>query len=367
LYYTDKLVSKLEEREKQQIEIYAEALKYLNMSDNDKDVSAFSKQIINANANLTIPVIYKSHGGFLESNNIEVPPNLHAKEKQVFLEKKLKEIVREDNMPIEMDNGFGSKDMIYYGNSALLKQLRYYPLWQLAIVLLFGFLAYMAFDFSRRAEQNRVWVGLAKETAHQLGTPLSSLTAWVEFFKLDPTYDPEIVKELEKDIQRLDVITTRFSNIGSVPVLKEEDIFETVKTFMDYLTRRISTKVNVQIDNQLQGQKIQINKYLFEWVIENICKNAVDAMGGIGSLNIVLQTTKNNQIAIDISDTGKGISKANLSKVFNPGFSTKSRGWGLGLTLAKRIIENYHSGKLFIKNSEVGKGTTFRILLDEMV
>jgi signal transduction histidine kinase len=367
LYYTDKLVSKLEEREKQQIEIYAEALKYLNMSDNDKDVSAFSKQIINANANLTIPVIYKSHGGFLESNNIEVPPNLHAKEKQVFLENKLEEIVREDNMPIEMDNGFGSKDMIYYGNSALLKQLRYYPLWQLAIVLLFGFLAYMAFDFSRRAEQNRVWVGLAKETAHQLGTPLSSLTAWVEFFKLDPTYDPEIVKELEKDIQRLDVITTRFSNIGSVPVLKEEDIFETVKTFMDYLTRRISTKVNVQIDNQLQGQKIQINKYLFEWVIENICKNAVDAMGGIGSLNIVLQTTKNNQIAIDISDTGKGISKANLSKVFNPGFSTKSRGWGLGLTLAKRIIENYHSGKLFIKNSEVGKGTTFRILLDEMV
>jgi signal transduction histidine kinase len=229
----------------------------------------------------------------------------------------------------------------------------------------FGLAAYLFFDASRKSEQNRVWVGLAKETAHQLGTPLSSLTAWVEFFKTDPTYDAEIVKELEKDVQRLDVITTRFSNIGSVPVLKDEDIVETIETFMSYLQKRISTKVSFTLDNQLEATKtLKINRYLFEWVIENICKNAVDAMEGVGALKVVLKESKNNQIAIDISDTGKGISKKNLSKVFNPGFSTKKRGWGLGLTLAKRIIENYHNGKLIVKNSEVNKGTTFRILLE---
>ena len=173
------------------------------------------------------------------------------------------------------------------------------------------------------------------------------------------------MKELEKDVQRLDVITTRFSNIGSIPVLKDEDIVETIETFMSYLQKRISTKVSFSMDNQLVAAKtLKINRYLFEWVIENICKNAVDAMEGVGALKVVLKELKNNQIAIDISDTGKGIAKKNLSKVFNPGFSTKKRGWGLGLTLAKRIIENYHNGKLIVKNSEVNKGTTFRILLE---
>jgi signal transduction histidine kinase len=257
------------------------------------------------------------------------------------------------------------KEYLYYGNSRLLNLLRYYPLFQLAVVLVFGLAAYLFFDASRRSEQNQVWVGLAKETAHQLGTPLSSLTAWVEYFKTDPNFDPEIVKELEKDIVRLDIITTRFSNIGSIPVLKEENIAETVETFMAYLQKRISTKVAFRFDNQLQDNKlIKVNRYLFEWVIENICKNAVDAMAGIGSLSITIKEAKNNQIIIDITDTGKGISKQNLSKVFNPGFSTKKRGWGLGLTLAKRIIENYHNGKLMVKQSEVNKGTTFRILLD---
>jgi nitrogen-specific signal transduction histidine kinase len=363
LYITDKLVSKLEEREKQQIEIYAESIKYTMTSDPNQDVNFFFEKFKQANENNTIPVILKNGTGYLESNNIEIPKGLSSKEKQDFLNEKLKEILKDDNAPIELDMDF-HKEYIYYGNSQLLNILRYYPIFQLIVVLIFGLAAYLFFDASRKSEQNRVWVGLAKETAHQLGTPLSSLTAWVEYFKTDPTYDQEIVKELEKDVQRLDVITTRFSNIGSVPVLKEEDIVETIGTFMSYLQKRISTKVSFNLVNELPpNMTIKLNKYLFEWVIENICKNAVDAMEGVGALKVVMKETKNKQIAIDISDTGKGIAKKNLSKVFNPGFSTKKRGWGLGLTLAKRIIENYHNGKLTVKNSEVNKGTTFRILL----
>ncbi|MEA5404689.1 ATP-binding protein [Arcicella sp. DC2W] len=364
LYFTDKIVSKLEEREKQQIELYAESLKYTMTSDPNQDVNFFFEKIKKSNENNTIPIIHKDGTGYLTAKNIEMPEGLSSDEKQAFLQKELQEIIRDDNPPIELDMTL-HKEYIYFGNSRLLDLLRYYPLFQLAVVLVFGLAAYLFFDASRRSEQNQVWVGLAKETAHQLGTPLSSLTAWVEFFKNDPTYDPEIVKELEKDVTRLDIITTRFSNIGSIPVLKPENIIETIETFMSYLQKRISTKVVFSLDNQLnQRNTVNVNRYLFEWVIENICKNAVDAMGGVGSLKITLSETKNNKIAIDIKDSGKGISKQNLSKVFNPGFSTKKRGWGLGLTLAKRIIENYHDGKLFVKQSELNKGTTFRILLD---
>ena len=363
LYLTDKLVSKLEEREKQQIELYAESFKYAMTSDVNKDINFFFDKIQKSNENNTIPTIHDNGSGYLDSKNIDVPKGLNTLETQSFLKSKLDEIIKDDNAPIELDMDF-HKEYIYYGNSQLLNILRYYPIFQLLIILIFGLAAYLLFDSSRKSEQNRVWVGLAKETAHQLGTPLSSLTAWVEFFKTDPTYDQEIVKELEKDVQRLDVITTRFSNIGSVPVLKQEDIVETIETFMSYLQKRISTKVSFSLVNELPpNTMIKLNKYLFEWVIENICKNAVDAMEGIGALKVVMKETKNNQIAIDISDTGKGIAKKNLSKVFNPGFSTKKRGWGLGLTLAKRIIENYHDGKLTVKSSEVNKGTTFRILL----
>jgi signal transduction histidine kinase len=332
-------------------------------SDMNQDVNFFFDKFKQGNVNNPIPIIVKDGSGYLTSSNIEIPKGLSSDETQIFLNKKLDEIIREDNPPIEVDMTL-HKEYIYYGNSQLLNILRYYPLFQLLVVLIFGLAAYLFFDASRKSEQNRVWVGLAKETAHQLGTPLSSLTAWVEFFKTDPTYDQEIVKELEKDVQRLDVITTRFSNIGSVPILKEEDIVETIETFMSYLQKRISTKVSFSFVNELPpNTMIKLNKYLFEWVIENICKNAVDAMEGVGALKVLIKESKNKQITIDISDTGKGIAKKNLSKVFNPGFSTKKRGWGLGLTLAKRIIENYHDGKLIVKNSEVNKGTTFRILL----
>ena len=363
LYFTDGLVSKLEEREKQQIELYAETIRYVMTSDENADINFFFERIKKINENNTIPVIWKDGSGHLNSINIAMAESLTTEEKQVVLQSKLQEIVAENNKPIEMDMGF-QKEYIYYGNSKLLKLLRYYPLSQLLVVLIIGFLGYIFFSYSRRAEQNRVWVGLAKETAHQLGTPLSSLTAWVEILQNEPSINPEIVVELSKDIQRLETITTRFSNIGSMPILKEEDLEELISSFISYLKIRISTKVHIEIKSALIANQVaNVNKYLFEWVIENICKNAVDAMGGTGDMLIYLHEGKNNQIYIDISDTGKGIPTSNLSKVFAPGFSTKKRGWGLGLTLAKRIIENYHEGKLNIKSSELNKGTTFRISL----
>jgi signal transduction histidine kinase len=363
LYFTDGLVSKLEEREKQQIELYAETIRYVMTSDENADINFFFERIKKINENNTIPVIWKDGSGHLNSINIAMSESLSTEEKQTLLQSKLQEIIAENNKPIEMDMGF-QKEYIYYGNSKLLKLLRYYPLSQLLVVLIIGFLGYIFFSYSRRAEQNRVWVGLAKETAHQLGTPLSSLTAWVEILRNEPSINPEIVVELSKDIQRLETITTRFSNIGSMPILKEEDLEELISSFISYLKIRISTKVHIEIKSALIANQVaNVNKYLFEWVIENICKNAVDAMGGTGDMLIYLHEGKNNQIYIDISDTGKGIPTSNLSKVFAPGFSTKKRGWGLGLTLAKRIIENYHEGKLNIKSSELNKGTTFRISL----
>ncbi len=363
LYFTDGLVSKLEEREKQQIELYAETIRYVMTSDENADINFFFERIKKINENNTIPVIWKDGSGHLNSINIAMSESLSIEEKQTLLQSKLKEIIAENNKPIEMDMGF-QKEYIYYGNSKLLKLLRYYPLSQLLVVLIIGFLGYIFFSYSRRAEQNRVWVGLAKETAHQLGTPLSSLTAWVEILRNEPTINPEIVIELSKDIQRLETITTRFSNIGSMPILKKEDLEEVITSFISYLKIRISTKVHIEIKSALiPNQEANVNKYLFEWVIENICKNAVDAMGGTGDMVIYLHEGKNNQLYIDISDTGKGIPTSNLSKVFSPGFSTKKRGWGLGLTLAKRIVENYHEGKLSIKSSELNKGTTFRISL----
>jgi type II secretory pathway pseudopilin PulG len=368
IYYTDKIVSKLEEREEQQIKLYAEALKNMNTGDFDKeintDVTTFFTLVIESNKSNSIPTIVKTAAGELIGNNIDGLNKIKSSEVQAFLKSKLPEIIKADNEPLYYDNGLGDKDIIYYGNSKLLNQLRYYPIIQLIAILIFGLMTYFAFSFSRRSEQNRVWVGLAKETAHQLGTPLSSLTAWVEYFKSDPKYDPSIILELEKDVQRLDVITTRFSNIGSVPTMKEEDLFQIIENFLSYLQKRISTKINLVIDNQLEfAQTVSINKYLFEWVIENVCKNAVDAMGGSGNLTVHLSNTNEGTVAIDISDNGKGITKKNLKKIFNPGFSTKKRGWGLGLTLAKRIVENYHNGKLLVKKSELNKGTTFRILL----
>jgi signal transduction histidine kinase len=363
-YYTDNLIGRLRAHEEEEIRLYVKGLQYMLTTEDPIIRNFFLDEVVKTNRN--IPVVVTDQAGEIETwLNVPGVDSAAPYARNRAVVQAFFASMRDDNPPFEFDNGFGTKQYVYYSNSFLLTQLQYYPLVQMAGLLVFGFLAYLAISSDRRAEQNRVWVGLAKETAHQLGTPLSSLTAWIEYFKGDPErYEPEIVQELEKDVRRLDTITTRFSNIGSVPTLRPESIAEAVTQFMDYLQKRISTKVRVSIKNQLEpGRQVPINRYLFEWVVENLCKNAVDAMEGTGELHILLHELKDRQIAIDITDTGKGISKANLSKVFTPGFSTKRRGWGLGLTLAKRIVENYHQGKLFVKNSEVGKGTTFRIIL----
>ncbi len=365
LFYTDNLIDKLEDRELRQVKLYAELLRILGSSDSNDDFTLIFQLIQEANKVYEIPAIYVNEFGIPEiHNNVIVPEKLTLVEKDELLYSQLEKMKLEHN-PIPVDLGNEKRGYIYYSNSFLLTQLRYYPYIQLSIIFLIGFLAYLAFSSSRKAEQNRVWVGLAKETAHQLGTPLSSLMAWIEYFRSNNEVDASITDEMEKDVQRLEMITTRFSNIGSTPVMREEDLASVIINFVGYLSRRVSTKVKITINNELEdGQKALINKNLFEWVIENVCKNAVDAMSGIGEIRIDIKKARlAGEINIDISDTGKGINKANLQKVFNPGFSTKKRGWGLGLTLAKRIIENYHEGRLFVKSSELGKGTMFRIVL----
>ncbi|MGA0557402.1 sensor histidine kinase [Larkinella sp. VNQ87] len=367
LLYTNRLVEKLEAREESSVRLYAKALFNVYNQDANEDLTFITKEIIFANKANHVPTIIVDEKDVVIVDNLEFEAGISKEEKEQEVASELAEM-KAEHKPIVMEREDNSLAFIYYHNSSLLLQLRFFPYVQLAVMITLGFLAYLAFSSARRAEQNRVWVGLAKETAHQLGTPLSSLMAWVEYFRTDPAVDGSITDEIEKDVKRLETIAARFSSIGSIPTLKSENISETVLQFIAYLEKRISTKVKMHVENFLvDGKEVKINKLLFEWVIENICKNAVDAMSGVGSLTIRLLPLPNNEIAIDITDTGKGISKKNLQKVFNPGYSTKKRGWGLGLTLAKRIIEEYHDGRLFVKNSEVGRGTTFRILLKENV
>lgn len=366
IYYTNILVEELKDREKRLIELYANTLEYtVNENNNDNLAFIFQEIIVGNNS---IPVIVTDEDGVPAfDKNIEYPNSFSSEEKMRLLVQEL-EIMREEHEPIVIafKNSEGvveNKQFVYYRNSDLLNQLTFYPYIQLSVIGVFALLAYMAFSYSKTAEQNRVWVGLAKETAHQLGTPLSSLMAWVEYFKSEPRYaDSEIVEELNKDIKRLDMITSRFSNIGSVPVLKQENIYEVITEIIDYLLPRISTKVKININIKDKDLKASINKPLFDWVVENLCKNAVDAMSGTGIINININK-ENDKVLIDIADTGKGIPKSKIKQVFQPGFTTKKRGWGLGLTLVKRIIENYHAGKIFVKSSEVDVGTTFRIIL----
>ena len=365
LLYTNRLITRLEAREEQYVQLYARTIAYLVDSSHVDagDLTFVTSEILEANK--TIPAIYVNPDGQIAmQRNIDVA-DMTPEEAEPFLRQKIAEM-RKNHIPLPVEIGNGERGLVYYNNSNLLRQLNYFPYALLTILAALSVLAYLAFSSSRRAEQNRVWVGLAKETAHQLGTPMSSLMAWVEYMRSDPDqYDGSITDEIEKDVQRLETITARFSSIGSIPTLKEENVNEVVRQFTDYLARRISTKVKMSVTSQLPPDKmVDINKLLFEWVIENVCKNAVDAMKGVGELRLTMLPLPNQGVAIDITDTGKGISKANMQKVFSPGFSTKKRGWGLGLTLAKRIVEEYHNGKLYVKSSEVGKGTTFRIVLN---
>ncbi|RYF70164.1 MAG: HAMP domain-containing histidine kinase [Cytophagaceae bacterium] len=367
LLFTNRIINRLEAREEQYMRLYAKALAYaIETADNNENLNFIVTGIIETNENNAIPAIYADeHLEPAQCRNIEFPDNMTGEEKHTYLKEQMQEM-RKNHPPIVVDLKDGEKGLIYYNNSLLLKQLNYFPFALLAILSALALLAYLSFSSSRRAEQNRVWVGLAKETAHQLGTPLSSLLAWVDYMRTDPDhYEAEVTDEIEKDVQRLETITARFSSIGSIPTLKDENLDEVVTQFTTYLARRISTKVKMTVESNLPSTlMVRINRLLFEWVIENICKNAVDAMAGVGELRLRLLPLPNDEVGIDITDTGKGMSKSSMSKVFSPGYSTKKRGWGLGLTLAKRIVEEYHNGRLYVKSSEIGKGTTFRIVLN---
>ena len=373
--YTNALVQRVSEREQQQIQLYAKAQEYIVSSESDTNPFVLNEII---NGNTTIPVILSSDGkDIIAAKNIDMARHLPEADSMARLQVELA-LMKEKHPPIVVKFGAGQLNYIFYRDSQLLRQLRTYPLVQLIVIGCLAVIAYFAFSFSRRAEQNRVWVGLAKETAHQLGTPLSSLVGWQSYLRESDRFrDEPIVEELGKDIRRLEIITERFSNIGSVPVLKDENLYQTTRNAIEYLQSRVSKKVVFKIESDLpMDTPARINVPLFDWVVENICKNAVDAMEGRGSITLHLRRVRTRrtwyrrgaparQVAIDITDTGKGISKAKLETVFMPGFTTKKRGWGLGLALAKRIIENYHEGKLFVKWSELGRGTTFRVVLNQ--
>lgn len=366
LYYFNQLGEQVEDREKKYAALYAAGISF-TIEENGKDCQyTYVQEMLQANE--TVPMILVLNGRPTEySQNI---PELEDKKRKWSEKEKLDfkyNIIAEmgqEHPPIEFVVG-KDKGYVYYSNSVVVKQLRYFPYVLLGTFLIFGSLAYIAYSSSRKAEENRVWVGLAKETAHQLGTPISALMAWVEVLRTNPEFDASIGDEMEKDVKRLETITTRFSNIGSIPQMSQEKISEMVEDTLKYLERRISTKVKVHFSSEIPDNvTVEVNRHLFEWVIENLCKNAVDAMSGKGKLFVSILPLNKNRIAIDVTDTGKGISQSNLRKIFKPGFSTKKRGWGLGLTLAKRIIENYHNGRLYVKETQIDKGTTFRIILD---
>ena len=373
--YTNRLVERVSEREQQQIQLYAKAQEFIINSESDSNTLFVFNEIINANA--TIPVILTDGKDIAGAKNIDMPRHLPPADSLAWLQRELAGM-KLLHPPIVVELGAGARNYIFYQDSRLLAQLRTYPLVQLLVISCLAVIAYFAFSSSRRAEQNRVWVGLAKETAHQLGTPLSSLVGWQNYLRdSDRFRDEPIVEELGKDIRRLEIITERFSNIGSVPVLKDENLFQTTRNAIEYLQSRVSKKVVFTIESDLPlDTPARLNVPLFDWVVENICKNAVDAMEGRGAITLHLcrvrprrswyrRAAPARQVAIDITDTGKGIPKNRLASVFMPGFTTKKRGWGLGLALAKRIIENYHEGQLFVKWSELGRGTTFRLVLNQ--
>jgi len=356
LWYTHGLVKKLEHEEEKKVLLWANATKALLKSEGDFN---FLLDIIKDNE--TIPVILvDDQGKFVSNRNLD---SVRSENKK-YLSEQL-EIMKEQHEPIKIlyDEKNNRYNYLYYKNSTILTQLKQYPYYQLSIIAVFILVSYFAFSSSRKAEQNQVWVGMSKETAHQLGTPISSLNAWINLIReSDKAEQNEYLNELENDVKRLELITERFSKIGSAPELKSEPVEKVLRDAIHYLSSRTSEKVVFNLVNENPDTTALINISLFDWVVENICKNAIDAMTGEGKITMKI-STEAERVLIDISDTGKGIASSKFKTVFKPGFTTKKRGWGLGLSLAKRIIEEYHRGKIFVKESSE-KGTTFRIVLN---
>ena len=358
IFYSDFLSKKIEVEEREKINQWVEANKFIANAPQNADVTLAS-EIQQRNKDIPI-ILTNENDSIIDSRNIDSSAIKSAKN---YLQKKLDEF-KSAHPPIvlELSKDPYVADKYYYGDSKLLKQVKYFPIVQLLIVALFIFITFYAISVRNRSTQNQVWAGMAKETAHQLGTPISSLQGWVEMLKEQDSHSI-ISEEMEKDLNRLKLISDRFGKIGSAPKLEKHDITLQVEKMVEYIKRRSTEKVTFVLDSPQEKVSAKISGPLFDWVIENLLKNALDAINGKGSISIKIQDLR-ERIIIDIADSGKGISKRNLPKVFKPGFTTKKRGWGLGLSLAKRIIEQYHKGQLYVKSSEIGKGTTFRIVLN---
>ena len=358
------LVKDLQREERNKMETWAKALNALNNADENTDLSLVLHVM---QANNTIPVfVTESDGTVSDYRNVEVDARTAADSDAYISDYSKRMYARGNYIKVYLGDSVqndslaeGDYQLVCYDESILLKRLAQYPYWQLGIVMIFVVVAIFALLASKKAEQNKVWVGLSKETAHQLGTPISSLMAWVEILK-ENYPDDELIPEMDKDVKRLELIAERFSKIGSLPEPVNASMNTVLEHVVDYMDRRTSKKVEMIRHLPDHEVIVKMNTALFEWVIENLCKNAVDAMEGAGKIELTL-TDEDHRVVVEVSDNGKGIRKKDLKNVFTPGFTTKKRGWGLGLSLAKRIVEEYHKGRIFVKQSEVGKGTTFRI------
>lgn len=355
------LIRDLAGEERAKMEVWAEAMRTLNHADENTDINLVLRVI---NSNNTIPVVVLDPNGQVQAyRNIDIDRCDNAADTTAFLARLGNQLLASNRfirIALDDNRSTGYID-VCYDDSLMLRRLASYPYIQLGVVMLFVVIAIFALLTSKRAEQNKVWVGLSKETAHQLGTPISSLMAWVEILR-ESYPDGQLIPEMENDVKRLQLIADRFSKIGSLPEPVDTDLKEVMQHVVDYMDRRTSKRVKM-IRRFPDGEvRVRINASLFEWVIENLCKNAVDAMGGEGTITITVAEEQGKTI-VEVSDTGKGIRKKDLRNVFRPGFTTKKRGWGLGLSLAKRIVEEYHKGRIWVKHSEVGIGTTFRIEL----
>ena len=357
IIYTESFLKELREQEVRRVEQFADANRNILNSEPEADVT-LELSIISSNS--TIPILLTDENGrFIEARNMDKE---RLQSDSIYLQKKIEEMKSVAD-PIPVLVGDSDIQYIYYQNSTLLTKLRYYPIVLLLVIGLFMVISYIAFSNARKAEQNQVWNGLAKETAHQIGTPLTSLMGWTEYLRSHDT-DSKIVVEMEKDIQRLNTITDRFSKIGSKPALTDHIIGSVVEDSVHYLQARSpgNIVISYQLDEEAAAERIQLNKPLFEWVIENLVRNAIDAIEDRGNIDVrLIQTAKN--LVIEVEDNGRGIPANKQRAIFRPGYTTKSRGWGLGLSLAKRIIEEYHGGRIFVASSDVGKGSIFRILL----
>jgi signal transduction histidine kinase len=357
IFYSQYIAKKIAVEERRKIEQWGDAVRANSSVDTPENSLAI--RILTENS-IDIPIILVNEKEeLLDHRNLD---SIAIEKDKNYIAKKIVAF-RNLHQPIEWKNPLDSTqiDRVYYGESKLLNEVRYYPIIQLVIVILFIAVVLLMLQVNYKSTQNQVWAGLAKETAHQLGTPVSSLEGWLEMLK-EIKGTEKIVPEIEKDVNRLLLISDRFGKIGSTPQLEEKNVLMQVQTMMDYIKKRAGQNVVFNLTSNLQNITAYISPPLFDWVIENLLKNALDAMEGKGIININIQQEA-NKISIEVADTGRGISAANITKVFKPGFTTKKRGWGLGLTLTRRIIEQYHKGIIYVKNSELGRGTTFRIEL----